>query len=277
MTKNKHPKTADSAKSFSRALSTHFSELAVSASQALARLVDLNDRDALHDLRINLRSQRVLQGLFPRSNLIREQRTQLGMAARQTGKNRDQEVMLLLAESLCAETGNGGSIVSVLADNLLVSRKNLLSSLQIMQLSETLSQVSTAWAQKISNKRRIVLQTLARAQTRKLEKRFLIAAADLQLNSPIADWHALRLRVKQLRYWEEGFSVMLTRRQCRRLSALVQLQQRLGLLHDLSLFETHFPPELTLPEQWREMLQKRQQHALTDAAGMLQHLKSNWS
>lgn len=69
---------------------------------------------------------------------------------------------------------------------------------------------------------------------------------------------------------------MLTEKQCRRLPALIQLQQRLGVLHDYYLLESQFQQELMLPEPWRKKLGKWQQHALTDAAGLLQHLKMTW-
>ena len=262
--------------SFSRALSSHFSELSDNAAQALVRLVDSDDPEALHDLRISLRSQRVLLGLFPRSRVLRKQREQLGGAAKLTGADRDLEVALGLAESLRTETETGETQVLFLANKLTASRAKLLVGLQEIYLPEILSQVEREWSKKLSNKRKNVLQSAARAQMRKLEKRVLIATADLLVTSPVTDWHSLRLQVKRLRYWGEGFAPVLTEKQCRRLPALIQLQQRLGVLHDYYLLESQFQQELMLPEPWREKLGKWQQHALTDAAGLLQHLKMTW-
>ena len=102
------------------------------------------------------------------------------------------------------------------------------------------------------------------------------AAADLKLISPIAEWHSLRLQVKQLRYWGQGFAAVLTKRQNSRLLVLTELQQSLGLLHDIALFEEQWPQELTLPKQWQKCLKKRQQHALNDAASVLRQLKKIW-
>lgn len=263
-------------RSFSRELSTHFSALASKASKALVRMTDDGDSEALHDLRVNLRSLRVLQGLYPRCHIMQEQKKQLGIAAALTGQDRDREVSLALAESLYAKTGCGAEIVSLLADNLLVLRQHLLPELQATTLAETLTQVSSVWDRKTRHKRKSVLQSAARQKSRQLEKRFLKAAADLKLSSPIADWHALRLQVKQLRYWGKGFAAVLTKRQNHRLPVLTELQQSLGLLHDIALFEEQWPQELIVPKQWQKRLKKRQQQALKDAAGVLQHLKHIW-
>ncbi len=276
MSKKKNKKWLSSNRSFARELSTHFSALASKASQALVRMADDGDTEALHDLRVNLRSLRVLQGLYPRCHIMREQKKQLGIAAALTGQDRDREVCLALAESLYAKTGCGAEIVSLLADNLLVLRQHLLPDLQATTLAETLLQVSVVWDRKTRHKRKSVLQSAARQKSRQLEKRFLKAAADLKLSSPIADWHALRLQVKQLRYWGKGFAAVLTKRQNHRLPVLTELQQSLGLLHDIALFEEQWPQELILPKQWQKRLKKRQQHALKDAAGVLQHLKHIW-
>ncbi len=229
MPKKKNKKLLSSNRSFARELSTHFSALASSASQALVRMADGSDIEALHDLRVNLRSLRVLQGLYPRCDIMREQKKQLGIAAALTGQDRDREVSLALAESLYAKTGCGAKKVSLLADNLLVLRQHLLPELQATTLAETLTQVSSVWDRKTRHKRTSVLQSAARQKSRQLEKRFLKAAADLKLSSPIADWHALRLQVKQLRYWGKGFAAVLTKRQNHRLPVLTELQQSLVL------------------------------------------------
>ena len=276
MSKKKNKKAVSTNRSFAQELSAHFSALASKASQALVRMADGRDSEALHDLRVNLRSLRVLQGLHPRSHIMREQRKQLGIAAALTGQDRDGEVRLALAESLHAETGCGAEIVSLLADNLIALRQHLLPDLHATSLAETLSQVSSIWDRKTRHKRKSVLQSAARLKSRQLEKRFLKAAADLQLSSPIADWHSFRLQVKQLRYWGQGFAAVLTQRQNRRLPILIELQQSLGLVHDIALFEEQWPQELTLPKRWQKRLKKQQQHALEDAAGVLQQLKRVW-
>ncbi len=276
MSKKKNKKAVSTNRSFAQELSAHFSALASKASQALVRMADGRDSEALHDLRVNLRSLRVLQGLHSRSHIMREQRKQLGIAAALTGQDRDGEVRLALAESLHAETGCGAEIVSLLADNLIALRQHLLPDLHATSLAETLSQVSSIWDRKTRHKRKSVLQSAARLKSRQLEKRFLKAAADLQLSSPIADWHSFRLQVKQLRYWGQGFAAVLTQRQNRRLPILIELQQSLGLVHDIALFEEQWPQELTLPKRWQKRLKKQQQHALEDAAGVLQQLKRVW-
>ncbi|MDD2342844.1 MAG: CHAD domain-containing protein [Tolumonas sp.] len=276
MSKTKKKEFVVSNRSFARELSTHFAVLASKASQALVRMNDDGDSEALHDLRVNLRSLRVLQGLYPRCHIMREQKKQLGIAAALTGQDRDREVRLALAESLHAETGCGAEIVSLLADNLLALRQHLLPDLHATALAETLSQVSSVWDRKTRHKRKSVLQSAARQKSRQLEKRFLKAAADLKLSSPIADWHSLRLQVKQLRYWGQGFVAVLTKRQNRRLPVLTELQQSLGLLHDIALFEEQWPQELILPKQWQKRLKKRQQRALKDASGVLRQLKKIW-
>jgi hypothetical protein len=42
------------------------------------------------------------------------------------------------------------------------------------------------------------------------------------------------------------------------------------------LFEAQWPQELVLPKRWQKRLNKQQQHALNDAADVLQQLKKIW-
>ncbi|HKM97188.1 MAG TPA: CHAD domain-containing protein [Buttiauxella sp.] len=261
--------------SSSQELSAHFSALTLMASRALPLVIARNDIEALHDLRVNLRSLRVLQGLFPHSDLINTQRKQLGVAIKLTGFVRDMEVALTQAESMHANTHTGEAIVVWLAKRLASSRKSLSVRLQTIQIQETLLQASLSWGEKISRERHHVLQSTARKHDRKLEKQLLNAADHVHLNSPITDWHILRLKTKHLRYWREGFAHLLTKPQCRRLPVLVKLQQQLGLLHDVSLFEALFSQEHVLPSSWHIKLKKQQENTLKQAANTLRHLKKS--
>lgn len=70
--------------------------------------------------------------------------------------------------------------------------------------------------------------SLRQGQMRKLEKRVLIATADLLVTSPVTDWHSFTVTGKTTPLLGGSFAPVLTEKQCRRLPALIQLQQRLG-------------------------------------------------
>jgi Uncharacterized conserved protein len=178
---------------------------------------------------------------------------------------------LAQAESLYASTDLGEPIVIWLANKLASSRENLCVRLQTIQLQETLMHANLIWVKKIRRKHRHVLQSIAR----KLEKQLLIAVERVNSNYLISDWHALRLNVKRLRYWTEGFDHLLTKPQRSRLSVLVKLQQRLGLLHDISLFDGLFLQEHKLPNSWTIKLKQQQKKILAQTESLLRNLKNS--
>lgn len=259
----------------SQALSDYFSALSVAASSALRRFNIPSDLEALHDLRIHLRSQRVLLNLFPHSQVLRKQRELLHAAVTLTNYQRDLEVSLGLAQSLMAETQVGQNQLLFLGEKLEATRTKIAIELQTMQLPNVFIAASHHWDKKISKQRKHVLQTKARRCSRRLEKRVFKAAKDLKQISPISEWHFLRICVKHLRYWNEGFAAFLTVRQYQQLPFLIQLQRCLGAVHDYDILKQIICADMSMPDQWLAILDRRQQHALTDASGLLMHLKKN--
>ncbi|WP_024870964.1 CHAD domain-containing protein [Tolumonas lignilytica] len=263
--------------SFAQKLSHHFCELSEWASQALMHLTDPDEPEALHDLRVSLRSMRVLLQLSACHKALSKYRKQLGVIAKLTGDERDLEVVLRLAESLLAETGKGTEQIVFLTEHLLQSQTKLQSELQRVDLKVQLADVAQAWTKQIGHKQKCILQSAARTRLKNLERQLTMAAENVQLTSPIDEWHALRLLVKKLRYWCEGFSAVLTSHQAGRLPLLIQLQQRLGLLHDYYLLATPSDQRIPLPVEWQETLDKWQRHTLYEAANLLQQIKMTWN
>ena len=124
--------------SVKQGLSDYFSTLSVAASSALTRLNFPSDREALHDFRIHLRSQRVLLNLFPHSRFLRKQREQLHAAAALTNSQRDLEVAVGLAKSLMDETQVGQKQLLFLGEELEATRTKIAVDLQTMQLPHVL-------------------------------------------------------------------------------------------------------------------------------------------
>ena len=261
--------------SVKQGLSDYFSTLSVAASSALNRLNFPSDQEALHDFRIHLRSQRVLLNLFPHSRFLRKQREQLHAAAALTNSQRDLEVAVGLAKSLMDETQVGQKQLLFLGEELEATRTKIAVDLQTMQLPHVFMSASLYWGKKISKQRKHVLQGRARRCSRRLEKCVFKAAKDLQQTSPVYEWHYLRICVKHLRYWNEGFSAFLTVRQYQQLPFLIQLQRCLGAVHDYDIFKQIICSDMPMPDQWLVILDRWQQHALTDASDLLMHFKKN--
>lgn len=258
-----------------RELSGYFSASAADASLALQRLSVPSESDALHDLRVYLRSLRVLLNLFPHSRLLKKHKEQFHEAITLTNHYRDLEVAIGLAKSLMQETSAGPVALSFLEAKLAATQANVVVALQSMQLPDMLMSASHDWDKKISNQSKRVLRGKARSRARRLTKQVMMAASDLQLTSPISEWHFLRIRVKHLRYWNEGFAVFLSVKQHQQLPLLIQLQRCLGAVHDYYVFNQQFSADMPMPEQWKELLARWHQRALTDSAGLLMQLKQN--
>lgn len=261
---------------FRQRQAAHYEALVSVALHALARMPDCADTEALHDLRVSLRSQRVLLTLFPRSSKVAEVRARLGAAATLTNQVRDLEVAQALAQSWLKETGAGQEVVAALADQLVAARSQLLEQLHLQHLDEVLEDAESAWLGALLNKRRPALQGRARRRARRLAKKLLAKAAELDRQPVLENWHQVRLAGKRLRYWSEGVAELLTHRQRRRLKALRDLQQSLGSLHDLELFEQRFGESLTMPAEWLQCFEAERERVRHEAASTLGALRACW-
>lgn len=174
-----------------------------------------------------------------------------------------------------AETQVGQKQLLFLGEELEATRTKIAVDLQTMQLPHVFMSASLYWGKKISKQRKHVLQGRARRCSRRLEKCVFKAAKDLQQTSPVYEWHYLRICVKHLRYWNEGFSAFLTVRQYQQLPFLIQLQRCLGAVHDYDIFKQIICSDMPMPDQWLVILERWQQHALTDASDLLMHFKKN--
>lgn len=253
----------------------HYQALVEVAFHALLRMTTGRDPEAVHDLRVSLRSQRVLLALFPHSKKINEARKRLGQAAALTGHVRDLEVALALAESLEAESGQGKKLVQAMAAELAKCQTELLQQLHAADLDDGLEEAESAWLSAILRRRRKVLQCRTRDQARKLGKTLGSQAKRLDQSPTLEQWHNVRLAGKRLRYWVEGFSELLTHKQRRRVQWLRALQQSLGSLHDLEMFEERFKDK-SMPPKWRKLFDAQQELVRHRASSSLAELRANW-
>lgn len=253
----------------------HYQALVEIAIHALLRMSAGHDPEAVHDLRVSLRTQRVLLGLFPRNKKVVAARKQLGRAAKLTCQVRDSEVAQALAESLEKQSGVGKKLVAAWQAELAESQNQLLDKLHAVELDDALEDAEAVWLKALLRKKRKVLKDRARRHARKLGKA-LRAEADALDQAPTQErWQQVHLRVTRLRYWVEGFAELLTHRQRLRLQMLRALQLSLSGLHDLEMFDERFKDK-PMPAKWKELFAEQQELARHRASSELAELRANW-
>lgn len=246
------------------------------ALNALMRMPPGSDPEAMHDLRVSLRSQRVLLALFPRCAKVSEVRQRLGTAAVLTGQVRDLEAALARAESYLNETETGQEVVEAWRNEFVERQEALLDHLHSAHLDDTLEDAESAWSATILPKRRKALQARTRKKACRLGRKLLLQAAEVDQEPSLERWLQVRLTGERLRYWVEEFAELLTRRQRRRLKLLRCLQQALCMLHDLDMFEERFNSAVPMPEEWYKLLALEQDKARHEASSMLAELRIYW-
>jgi len=254
----------------------HYQALVEIALHALLRMRAGHDPEAMHDLRVSLRTQRVLLALFPRSQKISRARKRLGRPAKLAAQARDLEVALGLAESFAAASGQGQKLVEALCAERTQCQDALLEKLHAADLENVLERAESAWLAAVLNKPRRVLQKRARRRVRKLGKALLFTSQKLDQTPTLEQWRQVRLACKRLRYWVEDYSELMTHRQRRRLQLLRALLQSLMALHDLELFEQNVLDGKVMPVRWKKLLAERQALALHHASSALAELRVNW-
>ena len=186
-----------------------------------ARLQADDDTEALHDLRINLRALRSLlrplRGL-PATDLLEQAAAELG---RLSNPLRESQVLVGELQRLGLT-----DVASDYAADAGVTIRQLLSSAQLQRLFEVLDGFALIW--RLANREGCLLglrkriRGYLRKELRKLGVPSELATGDL---------HALRLRVKRLRYASEAYP-QLSQLGARDLLLLRKLQKCLGDWND---------------------------------------------
>lgn len=254
----------------------HYEALVQIALHALARMPPGNDPEAVHDLRVSLRCQRVLLALFPRSSKIKEVRQRLGTAAVLSTQVRDLEAAVARAQAYRQETGEGEPLLQAWQAEWEQLQSQLLSNLHRSHLDDTLEDAESAWTSTILCKRRKALQARARKKARQLGRKLLTWVDEVNREPSLEHWHLVHLAGERLRDWVEGFAELLTHRQRRRLKLLRCLQQALGNLHDVETFKERLSTAAPMPEGWQKPLILEQDKARHEASSMLAELRIYW-
>lgn len=220
-----------------------------SATEALLRLDDPDDSEALHDFRVSLRRLRTILRAFPsdlKPDIRRKDRRRVRKLARSTGAGRDAEVLLEWLEAVRPDLAvSEGPMVERLAGELATERDD--------SYARVLATVGPRfWKLEDKLRRRLSWLELPPQPTSPGSARSFAAALDLlvpayasQLAAAVerietpedqAAIHAARIRGKQLRYLVEpladdvaGVSELVDR--------LKGLQDALGDLRDAQLLE----------------------------------------
>ncbi|AXK40585.1 CHAD domain-containing protein [Crenobacter cavernae] len=255
-------------------LAQHYEALVEMAFHAMARLNADADPEALHDLRVSLRSQRVLLVAFRGRASVAEASGRLAEAARLSNAVRDLEVSLVWADSLLAETGVGAEARQSLAEQLAGARAELMAGLQHARLDEALVDAELAWFKALNRIRRKALLQRVRRRALRLSTRMNKACLALpKEGAALSDWHPVRLLGKRLRYWVEGFSECLPRGQRRLAKPLRFLQLSLGNLQDLAVLQGRLAEGDAPPAEWLTAIGRHQAKSECAAVKVLAELK----
>ncbi|WP_051279781.1 CHAD domain-containing protein [Chitinilyticum aquatile] len=198
--------------------------LLASISRQHHRLLGTHDSDSLHDLRIALRSLRALlplQGKKPRWTALRER---WHRAAASTNHPRDLDVQCELLARLLP----GHPLVARLGEAAMQAQAQLQADLASPEWEDLLQDSNRLFARSGA-----ISQAQLLARQKKLRRRLGIHLAAIRPDSPAAQWHALRLDIKRLRYLLDAGSTALPDDDLALLQPLKRAQSRLGDLHDL--------------------------------------------
>lgn len=226
-------------KGASRVLQAKVANVRKHAPQAM-----LSDVEAIHDMRVAVKRLRETMRLFRRL-LPRRRRDAImpvvEMLNDTLGAVRERDVMILDAEKLVGEVGDGGGLCALAVAQWRTDRALAFEHLVGMwarTCSEGLFQALDELAVRTARRRRVANRAplerfVYRAVTRALERVHQRLQPALASSDP-APMHRLRIAVKRLRYSTEPFRELLPAlvEPCK---LTAQAQELLGLTHDLDV------------------------------------------
>ena len=200
------------------------------------------DVEQLHDMRVATRrlraALRVFEDVLPPS--LMAARDELQWFAQTLGAVRDLDVQLehlegLRSEAAWAEATALAPLVAQFEAQRVDGRAALLDAMSGERYARMVGTLrSTLLAGPLSDAPDVSSRDAARAIVRQRYRRFRQDAAALRRNSPHAEFHALRIRGKRLRYSLELFVDLYGRAGARALASLRAVQDLLGELQDLA-------------------------------------------
>ncbi|WP_409031102.1 CHAD domain-containing protein [Janthinobacterium sp. CG_23.3] len=203
--------------------------------------------ESLHQMRVGLRRLRALLDMFePLAKLPPEVRVSLDWLAGELGATRDWDV---LATSTLDEinTPNQGRLVALATTQARSLHQTLVLSLHEPRYTELLLQLNgwfhgRAWRKEEHLSKKSALAKRAvdgmTPLLKKAEKR-LISRVNSANQHDASARHRVRIAAKKARYAAEFFSDLLPNKAVKHyISALSQLQDRLGSLNDLEVAKT---------------------------------------
>lgn len=186
-----------------------------------ARLADVTDVEALHELRISLRTLRsLLRPLrrVPSVDLLEQAAANLG---RRTNSIRERQVLVAELEQLGMQ-----AVAAEHGQQLEPAIQQLLESVELSRFLEVLHGFAPIW-------RLAAREGLLHGLHRRIRQQFRrdLHKMPRHLDYTAADLHALRLKVKRLRYCSQVYPE-LTPLGRRELNVLRKMQQSLGDWND---------------------------------------------
>jgi len=196
------------------------------------------ERDlAVHEMRVATKRLRAAWHMVKEANpdLAKQRRNALRNLSAEIAGQRDQAVLLALAESLMTEDGEANEALTSLLQNLQRSSlsKTSETDIPVTTLREEWSQEFKAWkAIDLGDdhfQRRLVRNALRKSQLLALRRtRTALATGEAEV------WHDWRKAVKRLRYQREFVAVSQARRSSVRDARISRLGTRLGERNDLA-------------------------------------------
>lgn len=254
----------------------HFSHTVERITTILPTLRFINNHDAVHELRINIRTQRVLLSLFPEDKAMIQHLSVLKNTAKLTNPIRDIDVSIALANDLYLSTHEGERVIHELHNAKVASYPLLLRTIDIPNAIHLQYQLRDLWDDNMQVVSYAALRRLAMNQIDSFKKT-LQAMSELDSDTrTIEEWHQCRILIKKLRYSYEGFNGLFMKAQVCNLPLLTKLQKQLGLFHDYAVFREVVENMSVMPITWRYRLGHYEAETLRHAAELLADLKKRW-
>jgi len=246
-----------------------FSQTVEKITAILPMLSATNDDEAIHELRVNIRTQRVLFSLFSEDKEIFQQVSALKKIAKLTNPIRDIDVGIDLATALFVSTQEGSSVINDLQNAKTDLNLGLFRTMDIPHLIHQQYQLRNLWEDNLQVISYQKLKQLATDKVACFEKQLqMISLMDSAMRT-IDEWHQCRILVKKLRYSREGFNCLLAKVRNDYLPTLIKLQKQLGIFHDYCVFRETIENYSAMPILWRYHLGHYETQALNNAAVLL--------
>jgi len=246
-----------------------FRALRQQAETARADLLSTSARaaPAVYDLRLSLRIFRIIQRFVRKDSRVIAVSSQLDHCYRATSTVRDHQVGIALICQL--EQGwprNRRRPSTTLRRQLPLAYRDLARQVDALGLPRVLHVFDRAFVALTSSIPEARLRERALKHARRLRRVVLRRLRQAEERQRARDWHALRLAIKQYRFWLSTLEDWLPLSYSVDVKQLKPLQVALGDYHDWVVLETWLGelPEVPL-DRWLPLVQSHQQAALQGA------------